>query len=1165
MSDHENQEQSYGNTTPAPAFAQASSGSTYQDEYVPEPHLVAPYYDLGSDEVNNFAHQVFTDSTVALVQATELEHQQATGEATQQAADTTTDPAQKEAPVAPTSLQSSLAQIQITADRQERFVMLGDPAVEKRFYDNLLAAGKMEMRGRTPVIALDQRDSLKWYQEAARQVAGENSDLQAVSALRLTLPRDGSEIGWAGLKNSIKNKLGRQHEIMIVVAGSTAERAEKLKELGALVAALQAKGALSKEPPNDQLVNPATGQLNLPEGGKELHLQGTKGLVDLVSQVSAVTDAFKRAEQAKDQARKEARNEREEKSNAETAGKGGEKQAGAATGAQAGADGKPVPVNKFAAELASSINTTLADPSSWKVRSPDAKGNTRDPVELRLMVARKLKVEEFATLPVEAREKMLVEAAVLIRKIDDGQVSKAAANVLNDPPKYGGPAARDVLEQLFIAERQGNPELLSNLERRITEMQQSGALANDPQLAKFGEEVRATREAVQEERYSPLELSAQRPEQNYSQAYESVPPVSTASYEAASPSGPVSSIYSADPITKSPFAVQLEAVAQRAPSEVSVGEMTEVLNGIKGAPAFELIDGRHTEDVARTLTRIEGFVAAAADGHFGEVNKVLATELATEKLPRMRWSVEDTFEHTIEKPSGELAVIEATRVAEAHWHAGFERAAGSAEAPVATPVEAPTAAASKLHQKRYFDDPYGIEAPAKPAATPDVAPAPSAEPGSKAAESVEVMPNKLEAAPVEAPSKAVESVTAESPAKPLEAAEVVASKPAGEATAESPMKAPEAVLADAAKATQEATGAAPAKVQDSGEAVASKPAVEVTAESPVKAPEAVLAGNAKEAQMPTAESAPAIPKEAAPVVVSAQAQQDTETAVLRLSGTLKNPAGLLTTQDKQWDQKGIDRTAKAITRLDAGAVAAMSPDERTKVHAVAQWVADNAAAGKLPGFASEKGQELLAKVQSKVAELAPLAEGSLDDAARKQLGKADAVVSTMDARERGITERLSPTPAARPEADVAERNPGVDRTQTARALVDAVYSGQEVSEAYAKYLLKEGSQLSAADIKSLDPDTRARATVALDQLSQAVKGGALGEFDTLSAAVQRHTNGASAAADKLFDAYKADKEMQAPLARATMALSSEREEANKDAAQAPAKDASKAKSAEMER
>lgn len=1159
MFDNEDQQQSNFNQTTSSASTPASSSTMDQDDYIPDPVLTAATYDLDSEENNLLAHKLLTDQTVALVNASEMEHQSAAGAAP------------KEDARAPTSVESSLSNIQITADRQERFVMLGDPDVEKRFYANLAAAGKLEMRGRTPVISLDQKDSLKWYAEAARQLGRENCEVGG--AVRITLPRDGSEMGLAGLKNKIKNSLGRQHEVMVVIAGSPEERAKKLVELGSLVSAMWDNKALSQDIPKEQLVDPKTGQLIIP-ADKPLHLNGTKGLVDLTTMVGAVADAFKRQEQEKDKTRKENRNAREEKSNEDALAKAAGKQPGADAGASVGANGVTVTPKPYAVELAATMSATLADSAAWKVKSPDKYQNMRDPVDRLLQTTRKLNPDEFATLPAEAREKMLIEAAVLVRKIDAGEMSKEAVAALDKEPKAGGPTARMQIEGFFVQERQGNPELLSSLDNRITEMQQSGALAQDRQLAEFGGEVRASLAAQAEGGYSPIELTAQgkgpapveyTPPQAEAfrlgsmydtdwngKRYEPMPGVDTPWRDRQVPDGEQSAV-----------ALQMEVLAKRDPSEVTNAEMSEILNGMKGK-THDALDSRMVAATAETMIRAEGFIAAAAEGRFGSDNQALAKELAANELPQWRQYIADHYEHELMIPSREDAMLAQMRAAEAQWHAGVERGAAAVEATTpernrddpfgieGQPKQAPaevlaqaTEVAPKLdYPERHLDDPFGLNAPAKPAASPAPAEALGTDAATRAAE---VSPGKVEAAEV----------------VKAEVLETAASKPAIEGAAESPVKAPDV--------------AAPHQA-DAAESVATKPASEVTAESPAKgseaqaaAPEAVPSGITKEAQQPTAESAPAIPKEAAPVIVSAQAQEETQTAIGRLSGTIQNPAGTLTTQDKQWDQKGIDRTAKAITRLDTNAVALMSPEERTKVHAVAQWVADNAAAGKLPGFASEKGQELLAKVQAKVAELAPLAEGSVDAATSKQLGKADNMVSAMDARERGITERLTPVPAQRA-ADEPEqtRSPGVPPAHTAKDLVDAIYSGKEMSEAYAKYLLKAGSQLEPADLKSLDPDTRARTAVALDQLAQAVKGGALGEFDTLSSAVQRHANAAGAAADKLFDAYKNDAEMKAPLARATMALSQDGSEASKssaakDAALDSAKDANKAKAAELER
>lgn len=1064
---------------------------------------------------------------------------------------TSKEPAKAPAPEArtPTSLEASLSAIRLDGARQERFVMLGDPAVERRFYLNLAEDGLLSNRGGTPIIHVSTKEAMRRYTEAAQQ-EGQGS-MQAVAALDMTLRRGSDDRGIRGVLNEIKSRFGLDHRVVVMVAGSESQRAEKLQELGSMLSEMKGKQFFSADGAAGDVLakalDPDTNALKNPEAGP-VKLDATRQLVDLVAMAQSVVESHKQQEQEKDRSRKEVRTAAEDKKNAEAAEKEKAKQAEASAAAALNAPGAYSP---FAGKIFEGVSHTLRNPSEWDLPS---NAGIRPPPEAVLTTLSRLKdpdTPEFATLPPVARETMLLEAAILVRKVDAGVVGESSVKALDTPHVETGATPREKLDQLLLAERGMSPELMKSLERRAEGMLSEEAWRDDPQLRGLVEALKAENAAAAVGAYEPAHMYGQARQQEAE-----VMPGSDASE----------------------IAIKLEAMAKRDPKDVTEGEMGSLLTELSDAKGrLHRLDDREYQEPTETLARAEAVINAAAEGRFGPANQALAE---TFKEPLTVWKADDALRYEVHPDLAHTSTQEVAAkiaAAEPQWHGGVEQSkapvqdgAEPTKAPAAESVSAipesakateqatepaPAKREPALHQGRYLDDPFGLSAPAKrePARAPaqPQEQAPVAASVGKPEAVAEAGPNKLEVAPVEAPGKATESVTAESPAKAQATVEAVASKPAGEATAESPGKAPEAVKADAAKATQEATAESPAKAQAAVEAASSKSAVEATAES-----------------------APAIPKEAAPVVVSAQAQQDTDAAMLRLSGTLKNPAGLLTTQDKQWDQKGIDRTAKAIARLDAGAVATMSPEERTKVHAVAQWVADNAAAGKLPGFDTEKGQELLAKVQSKVAELAPLTEGSLDDVTRKQLGKADAMVGAMEARERGMTERLSPAPAKQPEAaTAAERNPGVAPTQTAKDLVDAIYSGKEISEAYAKYLLKSGSQLSAADVKSLDPETRARATVALDELSKAVKGGALGEFDTLSAAVQRHANGAAAVADKLFDTYKNDPEMKAPLMRASMALTQEPGEVSKAAAKPEsqtaaaetAKDAAKAKSAEMER
>lgn len=263
-----------------------------------------------------------------------------------------------------------------------------------------------------------------------------------------------------------------------------------------------------------------------------------------------------------------------------------------------------------------------------------------------------------------------------------------------------------------------------------------------------------------------------------------------------------------------------------------------------------------------------------------------------------------------------------------------------------------------------------------------------------------------------------------------------------------------------------------------------------------------------------------------------QAERDTQAAVHRLGLTMANPAGALTTDDKTWDTRNIERTAGAVLKLDPEVVARMPADVRADVAAYASWVADKAASGQLPGFATEAGRAQVDQLQQRAAELAPLAEGAVSEAASKGMSKAEKMVDAMGARERGEVSSATPESASRD----AGAGSGKAPSETAKDLVHAVYKESEIGEAYAKYLLKEARQITPEAIQALDPDTRAKTAVALDYLAKQVSSGAIGDFNKLSGAVQTYTSQAESRAEGLVDAYKKDPEMLTAMTKASIEL-----------------------------
>lgn len=304
----------------------------------------------------------------------------------------------------PTSVESTLASIQLDTGRQERFVILGDEAVTNRFYNKLAERGKLLYQGNTPVIGVSRKEAMKLLKEAASEVPGAT----AQHALKLDMDRAGFGVV-DSVKAGIANAMGRRHEIDVVVVGSQATIDAKLQELGGLVNKLDNDKLLS----NKADVKVSDGKLVVPEAGPA-ELKGSVKLYDLVSMAQDTVRAYAAQEDAKEQARREFRNAKDDKKIAEERG------AGTAAGSEAG-EVRAAPLNKYAMARVQELGEAMSSSDTLLQKNPD--GQSAGAVALRQMLTLKDPASpELATLPDGDRQKAIVQTLALTAKADDKEL-----------------------------------------------------------------------------------------------------------------------------------------------------------------------------------------------------------------------------------------------------------------------------------------------------------------------------------------------------------------------------------------------------------------------------------------------------------------------------------------------------------------------------------------------------------------------------------------------------------------------------------------------------------------------------------------------------------------------------------------------------------------------
>lgn len=322
------------------------------------------------------------------------------------------------------------------------------------------------------------------------------------------------------------------------------------------------------------------------------------------------------------------------------------------------------------------------------------------------------------------------------------------------------------------------------------------------------------------------------------------------------------------------------------------------------------------------------------------------------------------------------------------------------------------------------------------------------------------------------------------------------------------------------------------------------------AQAPKAAPEAKASPAA-----PTQEAVPAKDATAAPVAdvarkAEAPAQPslaDTQRAVRSLHMDMQWPPKTFITRDKQWNEAAVMKFAEKVANLDAGKVAQLPADDRKSVAAYAAWLADAAGSGKLPGFSSESGKALLQRVTDTGVKLIDNLEpgSTMPEGLAKRLARAEGMTEHMAAREKtmgasaGMAERRADNPGHSSQGAVSSSLQGQDLSRYAKDLAHAVFESRGMSEQHAVRLLKVSAEFTPEALKSLDPQTKARAVTGMEELAKAVRAGDMGAFESLPADVRNSTLKALNTADKLHDALAKDPGMSTELIKARIDLAKE--------------------------
>ncbi|MBR8283922.1 hypothetical protein [Burkholderia vietnamiensis] len=565
----------------------------------------------------------------------------------------------------PTSLEQSLSAIQLNTERQQRFVIVGDPNIERRFYNHLAERGKLTYLGGVPVIGLNREQAMKVLREVASQVPG----AAAQHALSMQVDRAGHGI-LGKLPAGVKDTLGYRHEVDVMVVGNQDTVSAKLKEMGSTLDKMQRAGFFKDgEVPRD-----GDGRLHLGKGA--VNLEGAVKLDQMLSLAKDATAAWQRQED-------ERRNGRTERQDGKPdANKAADKAADQPAADKAAAAAPVGPPNKHAQKLAGEVARALTNPS--QLHDKNDKGQ-----ELAVSLIRRATVfkdpaeKELGTLPAEQRQQMLVQLAALATKLDAKEFGEAGAKALNAGGRNGEPSPREKLTAWLTHEATSDAQFEAKAKELTQALVKQGALtaeqadrlhatlARDVSLATSRDAAQASgdapkAEAAEHAGKTPAAEATAAPAEQSAQAAPAVAPEAVAHATVAATAEVAAAVE-----TKAPAEAQAPAAGQpQAASAPALSLHDHLADALKEGPGattaeqarrvmdaldahrddpLSTLESGSNQDPSATLRRIRVVLVNAEFGQFGDE---LAAKAESLRGPVQEWTRQDTERLGQQRESG---------------------------------------------------------------------------------------------------------------------------------------------------------------------------------------------------------------------------------------------------------------------------------------------------------------------------------------------------------------------------------------------------------------------------------------------------------------------------------------------------------------------------------
>ncbi|WP_434717069.1 hypothetical protein P5X00_36800 [Paraburkholderia sp. A2RO-4L] len=1008
----------------------------------------------------------------------------------------------------PSSLETTLSDIKDTGKRQKSLVLPGDPEIRRRLYDRLEAAGKLYYAGGVPQITLSRKQTLKELDKVLQEHGGQSAHVLTLKAERYGIGSFGSAM--AGLKN----KLGRSHEVDVVLVGKPADLAAKGSELVDVLRVLEEKKLVpekSAEKVAQRIPTQSRGEsdvvrLEADKNPGPLVIKAGNTLASLLDPVKEKVNTANREQLEKKELAKEHKAEKEYK-DALSAKEKADQDKGAAPTEK---------VNEHSAKFAKELSTAFQDANLLHTQN----GNKQVEAHALLERARNLKdptIRELQTLPEGDRQKAIIQLAALIQKGDAKEFGNKLTTAMLDAHKADTSSIRDKVASFIKMEAERDPAFAAKAELILKDLVERKVLTEEQSKAISGQVAAEVEKAHKTEATAkPAETTQEQAGASKSEAHATASETTTQSTAATTEKAqPAAEAATGAATQDASTAESKSATAGTAETNEHGANSTDSLAAQSVAqPAAEKSSSAdsthaatHTSETAQASATAESKTAAAGASESKEHS---ATDSAAQ-------AVQSGAESAANKAS-------AAESAQLATHAATEASHGkSVEAGVST---ASTAAAGPADQSLTLRDRLDAYTAGGEKLTAEKAASLTAE-----LDALRTKPlSSLDGGKGDKPTQTLDN--AEKLLKELESGRFGAElKAQAKDLAEPVAKWREQ---DGQRREAEGLGSGKSAAHSVGTGASTESATgqragesEKIAPTTIPGTSASHSASARESISSTAQATPEVSAPQLAKQASEQRYRETEAAGGKLSSLMANPAGSFTNRDKTWNEANIQRAASEVLRIDPQAAAEMSSSQRTRLAVYSAWLAESARDGKLPGFASEQGKEVANQLVSRAAALIRV----MDDGSatppdvQKSLDKANRLVAAMPQLEKSTSFSAEATQSH-------GNRPGIGQEAAkavANDLVYSVYKAQSVSDSQVTHLLKSVPNLTPDAIKALPAADQAKTVAAMEHLVKKVNEGGLGEVAKLPESIRENLKATAETVTVLKDALSKNPAMDAAL------------------------------------